>query len=295
MLATDSKSICSPTLTISVIVNGRSFFQIGGNMTQYTQLAIDYSLQDRIAIVTLSCPQTRNAFNAQLIQELTDTFTELSADDRLHGVVLTGEGPAFCAGADITMMKEASTFSAEQNIDAALQLADMLHTINVFPCPVVARVNGDALGGGLGLIAVCDIVIAADSARFAFSEVKLGLAPAVISPYVLRKIGEANIRALFVTGERFSAARAHKLGLVHSVISPDRLDEAVQSALHELVSSGPQAIRACKALALSIGTMSYQQSRQYTAEMIAHLRVSEEGQEGLSAFLEKRKPSWINS
>ncbi len=262
-------------------------------MVEYTQLTVRYDMQDRIAVVTLHRPQVRNALNTQLIQELADIFTELSIDDRLHGVVLTGDGPTFCAGADIQMMRESITLNEQQNIDDALRLADMLHTINVFPCPVVARVNGDALGGGVGLLAVCDVVIADERARFAFSEVKLGIAPAVISPYIIRKIGETNARALFVTGERFSASRAHLLGLVHAIIPSEHLDNAVQKALDELVSSGPLAVRASKALALNVGSMNYEHARHYTAEMIAHLRVSEEGQEGLNAYLEKRQPRWL--
>jgi len=262
-------------------------------MAEYTQLTVNYSMQDRIAVVTLQRPQVRNALNTQLIQELTDVFTELSTNDHLHGVVLTGDGSAFCAGADIQMMRESITLDEEQNISDALRVADMLHTINIFPCPVVARVNGDAVGGGIGMVAVCDIVIAAEKARFTFSEVKLGIAPAVVSPYVIRKIGETNARALFVTGERFSANRAHTLGLVHAVVPLEQLDDAVQNALNELLSSGPQAIRASKALALNVGSMDYDHARHYTAETIARLRVSEEGQEGLSAYLEKRKPRWL--
>jgi methylglutaconyl-CoA hydratase len=260
---------------------------------EYTQLTVNHSMQARIAIVTLHRPQVRNALNAQLIQELAAVFTELSLNDKLHGVVLTGEGSAFCAGADIQMMRESITLDEEQNVSEALRLADMLHTINVCPCPVVGRVNGDAIGGGIGLTAVCDIVIAADHARFAFSEVKLGIAPAVISPYAIRKIGETNARALFVTGERFSAQRAHMLGLVHAVVPTELLDDAVQNALNELVHNGPQALRASKTLALSVGTMDYDDARHYTAETIARLRVSEEGQDGLSAYLEKRKPRWL--
>lgn len=260
----------------------------------YTQLTVQYSYSDKIATVTLNRPQVRNAMNAQLIQELTDVFTALEVEENLHGVVLTGEGSAFCAGADISMMREAAQYTEEQNFQDALQLADMLNTINTFPCPVVARVHGDAFGGGLGLIAVCDIAIAAENARFSFSEVKLGIAPAVISPYVIRKIGETNARALFVTGERFSARRAQETGLLHSTILLEQLDDAVQNALKELLSGGTKAIRACKSLALQVGQMEYAQARHYTAEMIARLRMSSEGQEGLSAFLEKRQPRWIN-
>jgi len=156
----------------------------------------------------------------------------------------------------------------------------------------VARVNGTAMGGGAGLISVCDRVIAAENARLAFSVVKLGIAPAVISPYVVRKIGETHARVLFVTGERFSAARGRDIGLVHTVVPLEELDAAVEKTLRELLSSGPQAVRACKALALNVGHMDHDTARRYTAEIIAKLRVSAEGQEGMRAFLEKRKPNW---
>jgi methylglutaconyl-CoA hydratase len=261
-------------------------------MATYTQLAVNYDFDDRIVTVKLNRPEVRNAFNAQLIEELAAIFTELSVDERLHGVVLTGEGTAFCAGADIGMMREYGTFSQQQNVEDAQKLASMLERINSFPCPVVARINGHALGGGVGLVAVCDLAIAVEEARFAFSEVKLGIAPAVISPYVVRKIGESNARALFTTGERFSAKRAHDIGLLHAVVPAGHLDDAVQSAVKELLSSGPNAVRACKALALNVGRMGYEEARQYTTETIANLRVSEEGQEGLSAFLEKRAAKW---
>jgi methylglutaconyl-CoA hydratase len=263
-------------------------------MVTYRHISVEYGFADRIATVTLRRPEVHNAFNAQVMEDLSNAFNALSADERLHGVVLTGEGRSFSAGADISMMQETSTLTEEQNLAEALRLADLMHTINTFPCPVVARVNGTAMGGGIGLVAVCDIAIAAENARFAFSEVKLGIAPAAISPYVVRKIGETNARVLFTTGERFSAARAHTIGLVHAVVPPEQLDDAVDKALHELLSSAPTAIRTCKALALNIGSMNYENARSYTAELIAHLRVSEEGQEGLQAFLEKRKPAWIH-
>jgi methylglutaconyl-CoA hydratase len=260
----------------------------------YTHISLEYSFQGRIATITMRRPEVHNAFNTQMIQELLAAFTALSADEQLHAVVLTGEGRSFSAGADIKMMQETATFTEEQNLADALQLADLMHTINAFPCPVVARVNGTALGGGVGLVATSDIAIAVESARFAFSEVKLGIAPAVISPYVLRKIGETHARGLFVTGERFSAERAQRIGLVHAVVPPEYLDDAVQKALNELLSGAPQAIRACKALALNVGQMTYEQARHSTAQTIAHLRIEKEGQEGLRAFLEKREPSWRN-
>ncbi len=261
--------------------------------TPYTYISLEHSHQGRIATVTLQRPEVHNAFNTQIIEELMAVFTELSVDEQLHGVVLTGNGPSFSAGADLSMMKAATAFTEEQNLNEALRLADLLYTINTLPCPVVGRVNGTAMGGGVGLVSVCDIVIAAESARFAFSEVKLGIAPAVISPFVMRKIGESHVRALFVTGERFSATRARDIGLVHSVVPLEHLDDAVQKALNELLTSAPQAIRACKTLALMVGHMDYTTVRHYTAGVIARLRVSDEGQEGLRSFLEKRKPRWV--
>src|SRR5207302_1017219 len=217
----------------------------------YTYITVERSFQDKVATVTMRRAEVHNAFNAQLIQDLQTAFNDLFADERLHAVVLTGDGPSFSAGADLNMMKASATFTQEQNLTDSLRLADLFDTINSFPCPVVARVNGAAMGGGAGLISVCDIVIAAENARLAFSEVKLGIAPAVISPYVVRKIGETQARALFVTGERFSAVYGREIGLVHTVVPLEELDAAVEKALKELLSSGPQALRACKALALN--------------------------------------------
>jgi methylglutaconyl-CoA hydratase len=237
-------------------------------------------------------PEVHNAFNTQLIQDLQSAFTQLSQDNNLHAVILAGDGKSFSAGADIQMMQEAITFSADENVQDALRLADLMQTIETFPCPVVARIHGTAMGGGVGLVAVCDIAIAATHARFAFSEVKLGIAPAVISPYVLRKIGISHARALFATGERFNAQRAYEIGLVHTIGPIEQLDVTVEQTIQELLSSAPQAIRACKKLALQVGRMESTEALFYTAETIARLRTSAEGQEGLHAFLEKRQPSW---
>ena len=257
-------------------------------MPTYTHITVERSHQDKIVIITMRRPEVHNAFNKQLIQDLMTAFTDLVTDTQLHAVVLTGEGSSFSAGADLNMMRESAVFTHEQNMDDALRLADLFDTINNFPCPVVARVNGTAMGGGLGLIAVCDIVIAVESARLAFSEVKLGIAPAVISPYVVRKIGETHARVLFVTGERFTSIYAHQIGLVHIVTKPEDLDAAVSKTVSELLSGGPQAIRACKALALNVGQMDRDSARTYTAETIAELRVSAEAQERVRAFLERR-------
>jgi methylglutaconyl-CoA hydratase len=264
-------------------------------MSSYRYLSVEHSFQKRIATVMIRRPEVHNAFNTQVIQELTAAFTELPVEEQLHGIVLTGEGASFSAGADVQMMKDTVTFTHEQNIEDAFRLAKLMQTIYSCQVPVIARVNGAAIGGGIGLVAACDIAIAADNARFAFSEVKLGIAPAVISPYALRKIGEAQARALFVTGERFSAERALSIGLVHTIVPLEQLDDAVQKTVRELLSSAPQAIRACKELALHVGSMDEGMAREFTAKTIARLRTSDEGQEGLSAFLEKRKPNWLLS
>jgi|SRR5579863_3602623 len=262
-------------------------------MTNYTHITVERSHEDRVATITMRRAEVRNAFNARLVADLHQAFTELRPDTRLHAVVLTGDGPAFSAGADLNMMKSSTAFSQEQNLEDALALADLFKIINMFPCAVIGRVNGAAMGGGLGLLAVCDIVIAVESAQLAFSEVRLGIAPAVISPYVLSKIGEARARMLFLTGETFSAAYAREIGLAHIVTSAAELDAAVEKKVVELLKSAPLAMRACKVLSLNIGSMDHETARRYTAETIARLRVSEEGQEGLNAFLEKRKPAWI--
>jgi methylglutaconyl-CoA hydratase len=257
-------------------------------MPTYTHITVVRSHQDKIATITMRRPEVHNAFNKQLILDLIIAFSELVTDTQLHAVVLTGEGPSFSAGADLNMMRESAVFTHEQNLDDALRLADLFDTINNFACPVVARVNGAAMGGGLGLLSVCDIVIAVEGARLAFSEVKLGIAPAVISPYVVRKIGETHARFLFVTGERFTSTHAQQIGLVHVVTKPGDLDAAVSKIVSELLSGGSQAIRACKALALNVSNMDRDSVRTYTAETIATLRVGSEAQERLRAFLEKR-------
>lgn len=262
-------------------------------MPTYTHITVEHSHQDRVATVTMRRAEMRNAFNTQLVQDLKDAFSELQEEARLHAVILTGDGPTFSAGADLNMMKASATLTEEQNVSDALSMAGLFDAINTFPCPVIGRINGTAMGGGLGVVAACDIVVAVESAQFAFSEVRLGIAPAVISPYLLRKIGESQARMLFVTGESFSATYARQIGLAHIVVAPEELDAAVEKKVGELLRGAPQAIRACKSLALNVGEMDGDTASHYTAETIARLRASEEGQEGLSAFLEKRKANWI--
>jgi methylglutaconyl-CoA hydratase len=231
--------------------------------------------------IALARPERRNAFDAALIDELAAAFADVG-DAR--AVVLSGDGPSFSAGADVEWMRSSVELSYDENVADALRLRAMLDAIDSCPAPVVGRVQGHALGGGCGLVACCDIVAAEPSAQFAFSEVKLGIVPAVISPFALAKIGTANARRYFVTGERFTAEVALRIGLIHAVA--DDLDDAVARVIAELLSAGPSAARAAKELARA------PLSAEETAQRIAAHRTSEEGQEGLRAFLEKRDPDW---
>jgi methylglutaconyl-CoA hydratase len=234
--------------------------------------------------VTLARPDARNAFDAALIAELAEAFVDVG---KVRAVLLAGDGPSFCAGADVEWMRSSADLTYDENLADALALRRMLEGIDRCPAPVVARVQGHALGGGVGLVACSDIVVAADDAVFAFSEVKLGIVPAVISPFALAKVGQSAARRYFVTGERFDSATALRLGLVHEVVPAGELDEAVERVLGELRSAGPRAVRAAKRLVLDAPL-----DGQETARRIAERRTSDEGQEGLRAFLERRRPSW---
>jgi len=244
-----------------------------------TALRID--AEGDVLRIAMARPERRNAFDAELIAELTDAFVNVGD---VRAVVLSGDGPSFSAGADVEWMRSSADLTYEENIADALRLRAMLDAIDGCPAPVVARVQGHALGGGCGLVACSDVVIAEPSAVFAFSEVKLGIVPAVISPFALAKIGPSAARRWFVTGERFAADVALRIGLVHEVA--DELDPAVDAVLSELRSAGPEAARTAKALARA------PRSAEETAQLIAAHRTSAEGQEGLRAFLEKRAPSW---
>jgi methylglutaconyl-CoA hydratase len=246
----------------------------------------------RIAGIRLRRPQVRNALDAATIGEITSAFRELAKDAALRVVTFEGEGSAFCGGADIAYMRGGLGLGEEENYNDALRLADMFAAIDECPVPVVAKVQGAALGGGSGIVAVCDIVIAATDALFGFTEVKLGIVPAIISPFVLRKIGGGQARALFVTGERFGAERALRIGLAHEVVPPQELDAALKRTVDEILSAGPQAVRLAKQIARSVSSMSGEAVRTWTARTTANRRASEEGQEGLRAFLDKRKPAW---
>lgn len=245
-----------------------------------------------VATVTLNRPEIHNALDATLIGEIRDAFRLLAADEGVRVIVLTGAGVSFCAGADLRWMQAAVHFTEEENRRDALALTEMLEAIAGIPKPVVARVNGAALAGGAGLVAASDIAIAVDTARFGFTESRLGLVPATISPYVVRRIGESHARALFLTAERFETPRALSIGLVHQSTTADTLDAAVRRTVENLVRGGPHALAENKRLIVSIRDTDRSDLALYTADTIARLRVSPEGQEGLRAFLEKRAPSW---
>jgi len=248
-----------------------------------------------VAEVRLNRPDVRNAFNAELIAALTAEFKALADEESVRAVVLSGEGKVFCGGADISWMRASLNLKYDQNVADAQAMSDMFRAIERCPKPVIGKVHGAALGGGAGLAAVCDIVIASADAVFGFTEVKLGIIPAVISPFVLAKIGVSNARALFLTGERFDAKRALHIGLVHEVVVADTLDVCIERITTEIASAGPNAVAAAKALIPRVTAATYDESRDITAEAIAQQRTSEEGQEGLRAFLERRKAGWIES
>ncbi|HUR17244.1 MAG TPA: enoyl-CoA hydratase-related protein [Candidatus Limnocylindrales bacterium] len=248
-----------------------------------------------IVRVTLNRPEVHNAFNANLIGELRTTFLRFGDEpaEQLRAVVLRGAGPSFCAGADITWMRASLGLSREQNEQDAMVMAEMFDAIDRCPVPVIARVQGAALGGGMGLCAVSDLVIAEAGARFGFTETRLGILPAVISPFVIAKIGETHARALFPSGRRFDATRALRIGLVHEVVEGEgALDAAIDTALSDLLAAGPTAARAAKAIVREVRGLPHESTRWHTARRIATQRTSGEGQEGLKAFLEKRDPAW---
>jgi methylglutaconyl-CoA hydratase len=253
---------------------------------------ISFSVEEKIAKVSLNRPEVHNAFNDMMIRELLQVFQEISEREDIRVAVLTGKGESFCAGADLNWMRRMINFTYEQNFEDSLKLAELFYLMYSLPKPIIAAVNGVAIGGGAGLVAVCDIAIAAEGARFSLSEVKLGLVPACISPYVIRKMGEGRCREFFLTGERATAQRALELGLVNQVVPLTQLDLAVNDKAKQLLSSGPKAIAMCKELLKNVPGMNFDKAMTYTAEMIASMRIGDEGQEGMNAFLEKRKPRW---
>lgn len=251
-----------------------------------------YDIENKVAKVTFNRPDVHNAFNDIMIKELSEVFDCIAENNDVRVVILTGKGKSFCAGADLNWMRRVKDYSYEDNLKGSLKLADMFYKIYASPKPTIAQVNGVAIGGGTGFVAVCDIVIAADQAKFSFSEVKIGLIPACISPYVMKKCGEGKCREFFLTGERLTAERAHAAGLINMVVSHGELDDVVGELVKRLLSSGPEAITKCKELLRNVAQMPFDEARKYTAEVIAKLRISNEGQEGMAAFFDKRKPKW---
>ena len=246
------------------------------------------------AVIHLNRPDVRNAFNETTIAELTAVFSALGAEPDLRAIVLAARGPAFCAGADLNWMKKMAGYTREENRADAAQLAEMLRTIYTCPKPVVAKIQGDCYAGAMGLVAVCDIAVAVEEANFCLSEVKLGLIPATISPYVIKAMGENAARRYFLTAERFTAQEALRIGFVHKVVKSAELDGAVADLIRHLTSASPNAVREAKKLVRDIaGAPLNAELIADTAERIAAIRASDEGREGVRSFLEKRKPGWL--
>ncbi|MBN1225085.1 MAG: enoyl-CoA hydratase/isomerase family protein [Candidatus Aminicenantes bacterium] len=261
-------------------------------MARKTYETILSEQKDHVCRITFNRPEIHNAFNAVLIKEVTDALVRAEEDKDIRIVILTGKGKSFCAGADIQWMREIIQYSFGQNLEESLQLAEVLYRIYTLPKPTLAMVNGSAIGGGTGFLSACDISIAAEEAFFGLSEVKIGLVPAAISPYVIRKIGESKAREYFLTGARMSARRAAEIGLINEVVPMKELEGRIDVLVQQLLTSGPEAVANCKELIRSVPSMSFEEAKAYTARMIANLRVSDEGQEGMAAFFEKRKPRW---
>ncbi|WP_455201084.1 enoyl-CoA hydratase-related protein [Kaarinaea lacus] len=247
-----------------------------------------------ICTIKLNRPEIHNAFDNDVIEDLIIQLTFASDDDYVRAIVITGEGPTFSSGADIHWLKSSVKRDHATNSMEAYKMAQMLQKLYAMPKPTIARINGPAFGGALGIIACCDIAIAPSTSYFAFTEVKLGLIPAVVSPYIVSAMGHRNTKRLFITGEQFSAEDALSMGLLHKIVDSSSLDDTIEEEIESLLQAGPSAQMECKRLLHKLAGVSDDIS-QYTAELIAQIRISQEGQEGLAAFLEKRRPDWINS
>ena len=247
-----------------------------------------------VARITLTQPEVRNAFSDEVIAEITAAFTEVGARPDVRVVVLAAEGPAFCAGANLNWMRRMADYTRAENIDDAGKLAEMLRVIYECPKPTIARVQGDVYAGGMGLVAACDMAVSVDTAGYCLSEVKLGLIPATISPYVIRAMGARAAHRYFLTAERFDAAEALRTGFVHAVVAPDQLDAKVDELARAITVASPDAVRACKKLVQDVAERDINaQLIAATVEGIADIRASEQGREGVQSFLQKRKPGWL--
>jgi methylglutaconyl-CoA hydratase len=256
---------------------------------------LEIQQEPRVATVWLNRPDVRNAFNQTTIAELTQAFHALGQDANVRAIVLAARGPAFCAGADLNWMKQMADYTHDENRADAALLAEMLRTIYRCPKPVVAKVQGDCYAGGMGLVAACDIAVAVEEVNFCLSEVRLGLIPATISPYVIKAMGENAARRYFLTAERFDAQQAQRIGFVHEVVGADALDAKLAEIVKALVSNSPNAVTQAKRLVREVGGMPLTDALiADTVEGIAQIRASDEGREGVRSFLEKRKPSWLS-
>ncbi len=259
-----------------------------------TQSPLKIGVCDAVATVVLSRPEVRNAFNDDVIAELSQAFVRIGEDAQVRAVVLMAEGPAFCAGADLNWMRRMADYTREQNLEDAGKLAFMLRAIYECPKPTIARVQGDVYAGGMGLVAACDMAVSVDTANYCLSEVKLGLIPATISPYVIRAMGPRAAHRYFLTAERFSAAEALRIGFVHEVVAADQLDAKVGEWVNALTSASPNAVRECKKLVQDVAERDITRLLiERTVEGIADIRASDEGKEGVQSFLQKRKPGWL--
>jgi methylglutaconyl-CoA hydratase len=260
-----------------------------------TYQTLTIAIADKVATVTLNRPDVRNAFNETTISDITLAFDQLGRDESVRAIVLATNGPAFCAGADLNWMKKMAGYSHEENSADAMQLAEMLRTIYLCPKPVVAKVQGDCYAGGMGLVAACDVTVAVEEANFCLSEVKLGLIPATISPYVIKAMGEQAARRYFLTAERFTAQQALRIGFAHEVVAAGELDATVAAIVKALVNNSPNAVQQAKVLVRDVAGLPVTDALLAdTAERIAHIRASEQGREGVQSFLEKRKPAWLS-
>ena len=256
--------------------------------------ALSLAYDGHRATITLTQPEVRNAFSDEVIADITAAFLEVGARPDVRVVVLAAEGPAFCAGANLNWMRRMADYTRDENLADAGKLADMLRVIFECPKPTIARVQGDVYAGGMGLVAACDMAVSVDTAGFCLSEVKLGLIPATISPYVIRAMGARAAHRYFLTAERFGAAEALRIGFVHEVVAADQLDAKVDDIVKALVSASPNAVRACKQLVQDVAQQQIDaQLIAATVEGIADIRASEEGREGVQSFLQKRKPGWL--
>ena len=258
--------------------------------------ALSLAYDGHRATITLTQPEVRNAFSDEVIADITAAFLEVGARPDVRVVVLAAEGPAFCAGANLNWMRRMADYTRDENLADAGKLADMLRVIFECPQPTIARVQGDVYAGGMGLVAACDMAVSVDTAGFCLSEVKLGLIPATISPYVIRAMGARAAHRYFLTAERFDAAEALRIGFVHAVVVAEQLDAQVDALVQALSVASPQAVRACKKLVIDVAEREIDASLiAATVEGIADIRASAEGREGVQSFLQKRKPGWLNA